>query len=138
MGGAVAGVLLSLELLALASGQLLSLGPLAKPDSLTERAPETYKARFETSKGAFVIEVRREWAPIGADRFYNLVKHGFYDDCRFFRVIDGRALEITFRDVAGIAEAEAQGVKRVLGADSTYSVSPQTAEQVTVRFVVPL
>lgn len=55
-----------------------------------------------------------------------------------FRVIDGRALEITFRDVAGIAEAEAQGVKRVLGVDSTYSVSPQTAEQVTVRFVVPL
>jgi hypothetical protein len=55
-----------------------------------------------------------------------------------FRVIDGRALEITFRDVTGIAEAEAQGVKRVLGVDSTYSVSPQTAEQVTVRFVVPL
>jgi hypothetical protein len=55
-----------------------------------------------------------------------------------FRVIDGRALEITFKDVAGIAEAEAQGVKRVLGAESYYSVSPQTAEHVTVRFVVPL
>ena len=54
------------------------------------------------------------------------------------RVIDGRALEITFRDVAGISEAVVQGVKRVLGADSSYSVSPQTAEHVTVRFVVPL
>ena len=62
---------------------------LANPSALKETAPPTYKARFETSKGAFVIDVTREWAPNGADRFYNLVKNGFYDGVRFFRVLDG-------------------------------------------------
>ena len=69
-----------------ALGQAASL---ANPAALNEKAPDTYKARFETSKGAIVIEVRREWAPNGADRFYNLVKNGFYDDVRFFRVLPG-------------------------------------------------
>ncbi len=55
-----------------------------------------------------------------------------------YRVIDGRALEITYRDVAGIAEAEVLGVKRILGRDCYCTVAPQTAESVTVRFVVPL
>jgi len=62
---------------------------LMNPAGLTEKAPATYKAKFDTSKGAFVIEVHRDWAPLGADRFYNLVKNGFYDDIRFFRVLDG-------------------------------------------------
>src|SRR6185295_3536787 len=53
----------------------------------TVTAPATYKAKFSTSKGDFVIQVTREWAPQGADRFYALVKNGFYDDVRFFRVI---------------------------------------------------
>ena len=57
--------------------------------ALTARAPATFRARFETGKGAFVIEVQREWAPLGADRFYNLVKSGYYDGTRFFRVIAG-------------------------------------------------
>jgi hypothetical protein len=55
-----------------------------------------------------------------------------------YRVIDGQTIEITYRDVAGIAEAEVLGVKRILGRDCFCSVSPQTAEQLTVRFVVPL
>ena len=50
-------------------------------------APETFNALFTTTVGTFVIKVTRAWAPNGADRFYNLVKHGFYDDCRFFRVV---------------------------------------------------
>ena len=54
-----------------------------------------------------------------------------------YRVVDGQMLEITFRDVAGIAEAEVLGVKRIIG-DCFCSVSPQTAEQLIVRFVVPL
>jgi peptidyl-prolyl cis-trans isomerase A (cyclophilin A) len=62
---------------------------LTDPSQLTERAPDMYGARFETSQGTFVIEVHRAWAPLAADRFYNLVKHGFYDDTRFFRVLDG-------------------------------------------------
>jgi len=68
---------------------LFAQGNLGNPAGLTEQAPATYKARFDTSKGVFVIDVRREWAPLGADRFYNLVKNGFYDDNRFFRVISG-------------------------------------------------
>ncbi|MSP46251.1 MAG: peptidylprolyl isomerase [Xanthobacteraceae bacterium] len=62
---------------------------LANPAALREQAPPTYKAKFDTSKGVFVIEVNRDWAPNGADRFYNLVKNGFYDNVRFFRVITG-------------------------------------------------
>ena len=55
-----------------------------------------------------------------------------------YRVLDGRALEITYLDVAGIADAEVLGVKRIIGQDCSCSISPQTAEQITVRFVVPL
>jgi hypothetical protein len=55
-----------------------------------------------------------------------------------YRVIDGQTLEITFRDVAGIAEAEVLGVKRLLGDQCYCTVSPQTAEHVIVRFVLPL
>ena len=64
-------------------------GKLANPAALTEQAPASYKAKFETSKGAFVIQVTRAWAPNGADRFYNLVKNGYFDNVRFFRAISG-------------------------------------------------
>ena len=62
---------------------------LMKPAALKERAPDVYKARFETTAGTFVIEVQRAWAPNAADRFFNLVKNGYYDGCRFFRVVPG-------------------------------------------------
>ncbi len=62
---------------------------LANPAALNEKAPAVYKVDFDTSKGAFVVEVHRDWAPNGADRFYNLVKNGFYDNTRFFRVVSG-------------------------------------------------
>jgi homoserine O-acetyltransferase len=52
-------------------------------------APDTFLARFETTKGEFSVQVVRAWAPRGADRFYNLARHGFYDDSRFFRVVEG-------------------------------------------------
>jgi peptidyl-prolyl cis-trans isomerase A (cyclophilin A) len=58
------------------------------PALATAKAPDVFRARFATSKGDFVIEVHRSWAPNGADRFFNLVKMGFFDDTRFFRVIE--------------------------------------------------
>lgn len=64
-----------------------SRGDLTNPAAFTETAPATYLAQFDTSIGTFVIRVTRSWAPNGADRFYNLVKAGFYDECRFFRVV---------------------------------------------------
>jgi peptidyl-prolyl cis-trans isomerase A (cyclophilin A) len=67
----------------------LGAADLKDPSSLNDEAPANYRARFDTSKGPFVIEVTREWAPHAADRFYNLVKNGFYDGTRFFRVLDG-------------------------------------------------
>src|SRR5580704_2627108 len=62
---------------------------LANPAALNEPAPASYKVKFDTSKGPFVVEVHRDWAPNGADRFYNLVKNGFFNDARFFRVVSG-------------------------------------------------
>ena len=63
--------------------------PLLTPRELTDTAPDMYKVRFETSVGAIVVQVNRAWAPNGADRFYNLVKNGYYDDTRFYRVVEG-------------------------------------------------
>jgi peptidyl-prolyl cis-trans isomerase A (cyclophilin A) len=59
---------------------------LKDPSTLTEDAPAKYSVKFETTKGDFVVEVDRSWAPRGAIRFYNLVKNGFYNDVRFYRV----------------------------------------------------
>jgi peptidyl-prolyl cis-trans isomerase A (cyclophilin A) len=78
----------ALALSTLAAQAPARAGDLSDPASLNEKAPAVYQAKFDTSKGAFVIEVHRDWAPNGADRFYNLVKNGFYNDVRFFRVLD--------------------------------------------------
>lgn len=59
------------------------------PSKLTEKAPESFKAQFETTKGKFTIEVTRSLAPNGADRFYNLVRSGYFKDIAFFRVVPG-------------------------------------------------
>jgi peptidyl-prolyl cis-trans isomerase A (cyclophilin A) len=59
------------------------------PSKATDKAPETFRAKFETTKGDIVFECTREWAPNGVDRFYNLVKIGFYDDVALFRVAKG-------------------------------------------------
>jgi peptidyl-prolyl cis-trans isomerase A (cyclophilin A) len=62
---------------------------LLDPGRANARAPDIYRARFATTRGDFVVEVHRDLAPHGADRFYNLVRIGFYDGTRFFRAIDG-------------------------------------------------
>jgi len=59
------------------------------PSKLTEKAPDTYKAQFDTTKGKITIEVTRSLSPNGADRFYNLVRSGYFKDIAFFRVIPG-------------------------------------------------
>ena len=101
-------------------------GNLANPSALRETAPATYKARFETSKGAFVVDVTREWAPNGADRFYNLVKNGFYDGVRFFRVLDGFMAQFGINgdpeDLGGVARCAdpgRSGQARATGAASS-------------------
>jgi cyclophilin family peptidyl-prolyl cis-trans isomerase len=78
---------------------------LRNPAALKEQAPATYKADFDTSKGRFTITVNRSWAPIGADRFYNLVKNGFYDDTRFFRVLDNFMAQVGIHGNPTIASA---------------------------------
>jgi peptidyl-prolyl cis-trans isomerase A (cyclophilin A) len=62
---------------------------LLDPANAKDKAPDDFKARFTTTKGDFVVEVHRDWAPNGADRFYDLVKLGFFDDTRFFRAVEG-------------------------------------------------
>jgi peptidyl-prolyl cis-trans isomerase A (cyclophilin A) len=68
---------------------LASRPSLYRPSSLKDRAPETFRAKFVTTQGAIVVEVTRALAPLGADRFYNLVKYGFYNGNAFFRVVPG-------------------------------------------------
>lgn len=60
---------------------------LLMPESIAQQAPPVFRARIENTRDTFVIEVHRDWAPHGADRFYSLVKAGFYDSCSFFRVV---------------------------------------------------
>src|SRR6202171_6844251 len=62
---------------------------LLRPALLKAKAPEQYQVKFVTTRGDFTLTVTRAWAPLGADRFYNLVKHHFYDNTSFFRVLKG-------------------------------------------------
>lgn len=85
------------------AGAQAGKGKLMNPASMTEKAPDVYRAKFDTSKGTFVIEVTRAWAPNGADRFYNLVKNGFFDNCRFFRVLSGFMAQFGINGDPGIS-----------------------------------
>jgi len=88
--------------LALLAAPALAQSALENPAGLREQAPATYKARFDTTKGVFVVEVTRAWATRGADRFYNLVKTGFYDNVRFFRVVSGFMVQFGINGDPGI------------------------------------
>ncbi len=83
----IALITATLMIFSAAFGLAAEKGSLMDPAQLDEKAPDKYQVQFDTTKGGFVVEVTRDWAPNGADRFFNLVKNGFYDDCRFFRVI---------------------------------------------------
>jgi peptidyl-prolyl cis-trans isomerase A (cyclophilin A) len=79
-GAAIAAVTVGAE-------QTAARKALMNPAGLKAQAPATYKVTFDTSAGSFVVQVTRDWTTNGADRFFNLVKNGFYDDARFFRAI---------------------------------------------------
>ena len=76
-------------LLTLVAATLTACSVAAQDAPKATAAPESYRVKFETSCGNFTIEVQRKWAPLGADRFHELVTAGFYDECRFFRVVPG-------------------------------------------------
>ena len=67
--------------------QLPARNPLLRPEQFGGIAPATFQVRFETSVGNFLVKVHRDWAPLGADRFHNLVASGYYDDTRIYRVV---------------------------------------------------
>ena len=79
-------ILTTLALLSLVAAGLAA----RTPPEVNRRAPDLFRVRLDTTRGPIVIEVHRAWAPRGADRFYNLVAAGYYDDTRFFRVIAGK------------------------------------------------
>lgn len=78
---------------------------LLDPSLATEQAPETYSVRLRTTDGPIVVDVTRAWAPLAADRFYNLVKVGFYDDAAFFRVIGGFVAQVGLHGDPAVNEA---------------------------------
>ena len=103
LGAALASV--AAVTVAAQSPDLQKLARLRNPAALSEKAPDTYKANFDTSKGTFTVTVTRAWAPLGADRFYNLVKNGFYDEARFYRVLDGFMAQVGIHGNPTIAKA---------------------------------
>ena len=82
-------IAVSLALSLTISGCSSSSSSGSKEAAKSGPAPDLYKVNFDTSKGAIVVEVHRDWAPNGADHLYELVKAGFYDGDRFFRVVRG-------------------------------------------------
>ena len=81
---------------------------LLHPAVLKDKAPDQYEVKFTTTRGDFTVTVNRSWAPLGADRFYTLVKHHFYDSASFFRVLPGFGQDLTVR-----IQARAGGSLRV-------------------------
>ena len=80
-----------------------NIAALMDPSRLNKSGPSQYQVHITTSAGSFTVEVERAWAPNAADRFYNLVVHGYFDDQRFFRVIPGRLIQFGLHGVPEIA-----------------------------------
>jgi peptidyl-prolyl cis-trans isomerase A (cyclophilin A) len=78
---------------------------LLLPKRLAEKAPDSYKVKFDTTRGSFTVTVTRAWAPLGADRFYNLVKHHFYDNAAFFRVVPGFVVQFGISPAPAVSAA---------------------------------
>jgi peptidyl-prolyl cis-trans isomerase A (cyclophilin A) len=104
---------------------------LKNPAALKEKAPDTFKAKFLTTKGTFVVEVTRSWAPIGSDRFYNLVKNGFFDNVKFFRVVPSFVVQFGMHGDPAIGakwrDANIQDEKVITGNKRGYITFAKTA-----------
>ena len=92
-----------LEAAGAVGGTGADLAALMVPEKLTAIAPEEYRVRFATTAGAFVVAVERRLAPRAADRFFNLVRHGFFDGQRFFRIVRGRLVQFGLHNTPEIA-----------------------------------
>ena len=79
--------------------------PLLHPESLHAKAPATYRVSFATTRGTFVVTVRRAWSPNGADRFYNLVHARFFDGVTFFRVVKGFVVQFGISPDPAVSKA---------------------------------
>ncbi len=98
---------------------------LLEPAAARETAPATFRVRFETTAGDFSVECTREWAPNGVDRFYNLVKLGFFDDVAFFRVV---------RDpVPFVAQFGIHGVPDVASKWANANIAPDAPKKSNTR-----
>jgi peptidyl-prolyl cis-trans isomerase A (cyclophilin A) len=78
---------------------------LLNPATLKAQAPDVYKVKFNTAKGDFVVQVTRAWSPLGADRFYNLVKNKFYDGAAFFRIVPGFVVQFGLSPDPAVSKA---------------------------------
>lgn len=112
----------------------VSRGILLNPDhpAWSQAAPDSFQARFETTKGDFVIQVVRAWAPLGADRFYNLVRHGYYDDARFHRTVTDFIVQW---GLAGDPDVTAAWMDRFLRDDPV--VATNTRGRIAYAFTEP-
>ena len=79
--------------------------PLMQPEKANEKAPDQFQVEMVTTKGTVVLDVHRDWAPLGVDRFYNLVKIGYYNDVAFFRVISGFMAQFGMHGDPGVTAA---------------------------------
>ncbi len=102
------------------------------PGPDTDRSPETFRVRFETSRGDFVALVHRAWAPHGVDRFHRLVETGFFDGCRFFRVLDGFVAQFGIHGDPGLS---AEWRRRTIPDDAV--VESNTRGRVTYAMAGP-
>jgi len=88
-----------------AAPQAPAESPLLHPANLKAKAPDNFKVKFVTTHGDFTVEVHRDWSPLGADRFYNLVKNKFFTDTAFFRYVPGFIVQFGIHAKPEIAKA---------------------------------
>lgn len=108
--------------------------PISKSQKLNEEAPSSFKAKFETTKGDFIVEFHRDWSPLAVDRAHQLIKSGFYNNAAFFRIVENYVAQFgisndstlnSFWEVKKI-EDEPVVIPNTLGTVSFARGGPQT------------